>query len=58
MTIETFAAHCHRLILAGWMPCGELGEMLFKKNGEVYDLSGADLDKLDHIEEKGLFIVK
>jgi hypothetical protein len=31
--------------------------MKFSKNGKIYDLSAADLSKLDEIEEKGLFIV-
>lgn len=32
--------------------------MKFMRGGKVYDLSAADLSKLDEIEEKGLFVVK
>lgn len=28
----------------------------FEKGGRVYDLSAADLSKLDHIEQNGLFV--
>jgi hypothetical protein len=38
----------------GWM---HMGEFLFFKGGKIYDLSAADLDKIELIEEKGLFVV-
>lgn len=33
------------------------GDWLFQKGNNVYDLSAADLTKIDAIESKGLFIV-
>lgn len=46
------------LLEQGWIPMGRLdkNEMLFMKNGKLYDLSAADLTRLDYIEEKGLFV--
>jgi hypothetical protein len=37
-----------------WIP---LGDCLFFKNGKVYDLSAADLDKIDEIEREGKFVI-
>lgn len=47
------------LLAQNWFPCGDASkqEMLFKRNGKIYDLSSADLTKLEEIEKKGLFLV-
>lgn len=36
----------------GW---NSLGGWIFEKNGLKYDLSAADIEKIDWIEEKGYF---
>lgn len=38
----------------GWKP---RGDMIFEKNGILYDLSAADINKLERIEDEGLFRV-
>lgn len=43
-----------KLLLLDWF---HLGDWLFFKGGKVYDLSAANLDKLEVIEKEGLFIV-
>lgn len=58
MTVKKFAEICRDLILKGWMPCGEIGQMFFRKNGDVYDLSAANLEMLEHIEENKLFVLR
>lgn len=47
----------NRLIPLGWIPAGEFGTMKFTKSGKTYDLSAADLNKLDEIERKGSFLI-
>jgi hypothetical protein len=46
----------------GWEPASEKDmhyhKMVFRKNGKLYDLSAADLSKLDEIEEKGHFLLQ
>lgn len=46
---------CH---LKGFQAHGDWRQRQFQKGGIVYDLSAADLEKLDTIEAHGLFIVK
>lgn len=57
MTNENFLEIVNDLILQGWEPAGEWLEMKFKKNEKTYDLSGADLNQLDRIEQEGLFLI-
>lgn len=52
--LERFAQACVELIPKEWLP---VGEMLFKHNGKVYDLSAADLKQLERIEREGHFLV-
>lgn len=56
---ENYIKACLGLWAKGWYPCGdyESQSMHFLRNGKIYDLSAADLTKLDLIEEKGLFLV-
>lgn len=59
-TSEQYIENCLRLMSKGWSPVGDYHkkEMKFMRGYKVYDLSAADLSKLDEIEEKGLLIVK
>ena len=59
LTPEQYLERCLCLMSKGWLPVGDykIQEMKFMRGGKVYDLSAADLSKLDEIEEKGLFIV-
>jgi len=56
MTAERYLRIINTLILKGWMPIGQFGSMIFRRNGRNYDLSAADLDQLDRIEREGLFL--
>ena len=55
---ECYLATSLSLWAKGWYPCGEYAkqEMLFSRNGKIYDLSAADLTQLDRIEKEGLFL--
>lgn len=57
MTAERYLSIINKLIPKGWNPIGVFRSMTFRKNGKDYDLSAADLDKLDFIEQEGLFLV-
>lgn len=46
---------CH---LNGFTSHGDWTKCQFKKNGIVYDLSAADVTRLNYIVENGSFIVK
>lgn len=58
MTADAYMAIVNRLMPLGWMPIGKFGSMQFRKNGVNYDLSSADLNKLDLIEQNRLFAFK
>lgn len=47
-------ATCH---LKGFQSCGDWRKRQFAKNGIVYDLSAADLEKLDSIEQNSHFVI-
>lgn len=50
---ERWAAACALLIPRGWVPIGVW--MFFGRDGDLYDLSTADLSQIDRIERERLF---
>ena len=57
MTVNRYLSIINELIPKGWMPIGAFGSMTFRKNGKNYDLSAADLTKLEIIERNGSFLI-
>ena len=59
MSTDKYIELCLGLISKGWWPVGDYHkkEMKFARGNKVYDLSAADLTKLEEIEQKGLFLL-
>jgi len=58
MTADKYLKIINDLIPKGWLPIGQFGSMIFRKDGKDYDLSAADLNQLERIEREGLFLAQ
>lgn len=54
---ERYIENVTFLMKKGFMPYGQWGQMFFRKGKLKYDLSCADLTKIDAIEQTGTFVI-